>query len=38
MNKRSVRAVCIGDLDDDGQRATEISEGKYQLVFVSPSI
>ena len=36
MSKRSVRAVYIGDMDDDGQSTTEISEGKYQLVFVSP--
>ena len=33
MNRRSVRSVYVGDVDDN---RTEISEGKYQLVFVSP--
>ena len=37
MNRRSVRAVYIGDLDANVlNTTTEISEGKYQLVFVSP--
>lgn len=36
MNRRRIRAVYTGDLDDSGRTTTEISEGKYQLVFVSP--
>ena len=37
VNRRSVRSVYIGDLDTNMvNTTTEISEGKYQLVFVSP--
>ena len=36
MTRRSVRAVYIGDLDANVlSTTTEISDGKYQLVFVS---
>ena len=35
MTERDVRAVFVGDADDDSS-VDEICEGKYQLVFMSP--